>query len=407
MTESTFLLNGQRVRADVPARTSLGDFIRIEHGLTAVHLACEHGVCGACTVFIDGAPARSCIAFAAQVDGSDVRTLEGFAGDPLMDALRRAFNVEHGLQCGYCTPGMLVTARDIVTRLAVADERRIRTELAGNLCRCTGYVGIVKAIQRVMREISADERLRQTVPGRAPFERRIAAQSVGMHQQPVSSNVRPLDSTIRSSDPSLSEEMLRRLEAVSPIEVDFIVRQQPADTWRILSRTEQVASCLPGFEMLSLEGDRVSGRLHLAFGSIRAAFLVRGQIERNDELACGSVSGLGEDERSRTRAHGRLRYEVSAVEGDDFASRVAVSLRFVLQGPLAHFARGSLVREFTSRLVGAFAANLDALASGRDHRRGRASAVGIGAIARHMVVDRLARSWLGRVWRFLGKRLQG
>jgi carbon-monoxide dehydrogenase small subunit len=144
-------VNGQRVEAQVEPRTHLADFLREAQGLTGTNLGCEHGVCGACTLEIDGAPARSCITYAVACDGASVRTIEGFGEDPVMAQLREAFTAEHALQCGYCTPGMLVTARDIVTRLPDADETRIRKELAGNLCRCTGYMGIVAAIQRVLR----------------------------------------------------------------------------------------------------------------------------------------------------------------------------------------------------------------------------------------------------------------
>ena len=143
-------VNGRRVEAEVEPRTSLADFLREREGLTGTNLGCEHGVCGACTIEIDGAPARSCIAYAVACDGAEVRTIEGFTEDPVMEELRQAFTAEHALQCGYCTPGMLMTARDIVLRLPQADEARIRLELSGNLCRCTGYVGIVRAIQRVL-----------------------------------------------------------------------------------------------------------------------------------------------------------------------------------------------------------------------------------------------------------------
>src|SRR5688572_28243649 len=145
-------VNGRPAEADVAPRTSLADFLREHLMLTGTHLGCEHGVCGACTVEMNGAPARSCIAYAVACDGAEVRTIEGYGDDAVMAALREAFSAEHALQCGYCTPGMLVTARDIVLRLPDADEARIRKELAGNLCRCTGYVGIVRAIQRVLRE---------------------------------------------------------------------------------------------------------------------------------------------------------------------------------------------------------------------------------------------------------------
>jgi aerobic carbon-monoxide dehydrogenase small subunit len=143
-------VNGRTVSAHVEPRTQLADFVREDLLLTGTHVGCEHGVCGACTIEIDGAPARSCIAYAAACDGASVRTIEGFDDDAVMGELRVAFSAEHALQCGYCTPGMLVTARDIVLRLPDADEARIRRELAGNLCRCTGYVGIVRAIARVL-----------------------------------------------------------------------------------------------------------------------------------------------------------------------------------------------------------------------------------------------------------------
>ena len=151
MKPVTLTVNGKPVNAEVEPRTSLADYLREGEGLTGTNLGCEHGVCGACTIEIDGAPARSCITLAVACEGASVRTIEGFDGDPVMEQLRAAFTAEHALQCGYCTPGMLVTARDIVTRLPDADEARIRLELSGNLCRCTGYVGIVNAIQRVLK----------------------------------------------------------------------------------------------------------------------------------------------------------------------------------------------------------------------------------------------------------------
>jgi carbon-monoxide dehydrogenase small subunit len=150
MKTVTLTVNGKSVASAVEPRTHLADFLREQLLLTGTNLGCEHGVCGACTLWIDGAPARSCITYAVMCDGADVRTIEGFDDDPVMAELRAAFTAEHALQCGYCTPGMLATARDIVLRLPEADEARVREELSGNLCRCTGYVGIVRAILGVL-----------------------------------------------------------------------------------------------------------------------------------------------------------------------------------------------------------------------------------------------------------------
>jgi aerobic carbon-monoxide dehydrogenase small subunit len=148
----TLVVNGEPVQVEVEPREQLADVLRGHLLLTGTHIGCEHGVCGACTVEIDGAPARSCIAHAGSCDGASVRTIEGFEDDAVMAALRAAFSALHALQCGYCTPGMLVVARDVVLRLPDADEARVREELAGNLCRCTGYRGIVRAILRVLAE---------------------------------------------------------------------------------------------------------------------------------------------------------------------------------------------------------------------------------------------------------------
>jgi carbon-monoxide dehydrogenase small subunit len=150
MSKFELTLNGRKVRGDVEPRTHLADFVREQQSLTGTNIGCEQGVCGACTLMMDGVPTRSCIVFAVACDGAEIRTIEDFDNDPVMAELRDAFSAEHALQCGYCTPGMLATARDIVTRLPDADDARIRHELSGNLCRCTGYVGLVRAVRRVL-----------------------------------------------------------------------------------------------------------------------------------------------------------------------------------------------------------------------------------------------------------------
>jgi carbon-monoxide dehydrogenase small subunit len=152
MMELSLSVNSETVVAKVEPRTTLADFLREKQRLTGIHLGCEHGVCGACTILVDGEPARSCIIYAVSCDGADIQTIEGSNSDPVITALQEAFTAHHGLQCGYCTPAMLFTARDIVTRLPEADAERVRLELAGNICRCTGYAGIVRAIMAVLED---------------------------------------------------------------------------------------------------------------------------------------------------------------------------------------------------------------------------------------------------------------
>ncbi|MBV9138715.1 MAG: (2Fe-2S)-binding protein, partial [Hyphomicrobiales bacterium] len=155
MTAITLTVNGQSVNAEVTPRTHLADFLREHLLLTGTHIGCEHGICGACTVAIDGEIARSCITYAAACDGADIRTIEGYDDDALMGRLRKAFSEAHALQCGYCTPGMLIAARDLIRRKGGLSAAAIRTEMSGNLCRCTGYIGIVTAISKVMAERAA------------------------------------------------------------------------------------------------------------------------------------------------------------------------------------------------------------------------------------------------------------
>ena len=150
MKRIDLVVNGKPVSAQVDPRQHLADFLRENLLLTATHIGCEQGVCGACTLLLDGEPVRSCIVYAVACDGAAVQTLEGLERDEVIETLRAAMSRHHGLQCGYCTPGVLMTARDIVMRLPDADERRIREELSGNLCRCTGYVGIVNAVRDVL-----------------------------------------------------------------------------------------------------------------------------------------------------------------------------------------------------------------------------------------------------------------
>jgi len=149
-------VNGSEVADDLPPRLSLADFLRERRNLTGTHLGCEHGVCGACTVLVDGEPVRSCLTLVVACDERAVETIEGFGGDPVMAALRRTFHQNHALQCGFCTPAMLITARDLILRRRAGSEREIRDGLAGNICRCTGYTNIVTAIAEAAKEIGKE-----------------------------------------------------------------------------------------------------------------------------------------------------------------------------------------------------------------------------------------------------------
>jgi aerobic carbon-monoxide dehydrogenase small subunit len=142
-------VNGEAISARVEARKTLVDFLRDELSLTGTHVGCEHGVCGACTVLLDGAVIRGCLMLAVQCDGATVETIEGLSDSGAIADLQRAFQDRNALQCGYCTPGMLISANDLLAPGGVPSRDTIREHLAGNYCRCTGYQAIVDAIEAV------------------------------------------------------------------------------------------------------------------------------------------------------------------------------------------------------------------------------------------------------------------
>ena len=149
MHDIELTVNGERRHDRVDARVTLADFLRESCGLTGTHLGCEHGVCGACTVLVDGEAVRSCLLFAVQVDGVEVTTVEGIGGsDGSLSTVQEAFRAEHGLQCGFCTPGFVVSVTALLRDNPSPNDDEIRDALSGNLCRCTGYQGIVRAVQR-------------------------------------------------------------------------------------------------------------------------------------------------------------------------------------------------------------------------------------------------------------------
>ena len=147
-------VNGEQYDRTVEPRKTLADFLREDCALTGTHLGCEHGVCGACTVLLDGAAIRSCLMFAVQADGSDLTTIEGLADGSELGVVQEAFRQEHGLQCGFCTPGFVVSVHAFLAEHPSPTRDEIRDAMSGNLCRCTGYQGIIRAVERAADELA-------------------------------------------------------------------------------------------------------------------------------------------------------------------------------------------------------------------------------------------------------------
>ena len=156
--EITLTINGKRHAIRVEPRRTLVDAIREDCGQTGTHIGCEHGVCGACTVLVDGAPVRSCLMFAVQANGKEIRTVEGLAEGDELNALQRAFMENHGLQCGFCTPGFLMLAAGALQETPDMSDEEIKEVLSSNLCRCTGYQNIIKAVRLAAVEMRSEAR---------------------------------------------------------------------------------------------------------------------------------------------------------------------------------------------------------------------------------------------------------
>jgi carbon-monoxide dehydrogenase small subunit len=155
----TIEVNGKQRAAQVPARLSLVDWLRDELRLTGTHVGCEHGICGACSIMLDGDPVRSCLMFAVQADGHRITTVEGLAAaDGKLSVLQDSFCEAHGLQCGYCTPGMLISSQALLNQTPDPSEEQIRDAIGGNLCRCTGYKQIVDAVKLAAQRLAADKK---------------------------------------------------------------------------------------------------------------------------------------------------------------------------------------------------------------------------------------------------------
>ena len=357
MINVALTVNERTVEASAEPRTSLADFVREKLDLTGTHLGCEHGVCGACTLLLDGVPARSCITYAVACDGAAVTTIEGLDDDEITSELRAAFTREHALQCGYCTPGMLVSCRDLVLRLAHADEKLIRIGLSGNLCRCTGYVGIVRAVSSVIEQ----RRRRGVAPQHDGGRKTLGPAGSGRGQQ---SGIERSGRAQPMQDPRKAAELpIPDFTPSNHLEQHFEVAHPPDRVFAVLGDIAAVADCLPGVTLLAPPTpERVEGAIRVQIGPVAATFHGAARVERNSAEMSGRIVGMGMDQRSRSATRGEVRYHLVPLSGGK--TRVDLSLGYALTGILAQVGRSALVRDLASRLTADFASNLDRLLSG-------------------------------------------
>jgi carbon-monoxide dehydrogenase small subunit len=361
MTTIGLTVNGRTVNKSVDPRTHLADFLRDQLDLTGTHLGCEHGVCGACTLLLDDMPARSCITFAAACDGAHVTTIEGLDNDEIATELRAAFSREHALQCGYCTPGMLISARDLVLRLETSDERAIRVGMSGNLCRCTGYVGIVRAIRSVIDARRGHGIAPVTGAGRQKLGP--VGSGHGAHRQ--SAGVAGPKTTVTDEPPNDSAAtIVPDFVPDKNFDEHFTVAFPPDQVFDMFGDVTRVAACLPGAALTATPApDRAEGQISVKLGPISANFRGAVRIERDAATLSGRIIGIGNDQRSRSSTQGDIRYRLLPLD-DGASTRIELSIGYSLRGFLAQIAREGLVRDLAKRLTGEFARNLDLSLSG-------------------------------------------
>ena len=349
--EISVTVNGSVIQARVEPRTHLADFLRDDLLLTGTHLGCEQGVCGACTILVDGRPVRSCLTFASGCDGADIRTIEGLNNDPLMRQIQEAFSENHGLQCGYCTPGMLATAYDIVRRLPDIDDQQIRKELSGNLCRCTGYAGIVASIRQVLDSNPEDASVRP-----------ITRQNKKPNKLSETEKQSPPANTESSDLPESFDISPDEIEGVS-LDREIKLHLSSKKLWEIISDLPTVASCIPGMSLQNVGDDgTVTGKLTVAVGPIRASFTGKGYVNFDSSTRSGKLYGAGTDRLTRSKILAKLFFTINQLDAK--YSNLSLKVTYDLRGPLSQFGRKALVEEIADNLLRDITKSILAKASG-------------------------------------------
>ena len=330
-----------------------------------------------------------------QCEGAEIVTVEGLGTPDDQHPLQQAFSAHHALQCGFCTPGMLMTARDIITRLPDADEKRIRLELSGNLCRCTGYVGIVKAIQAAQAAAKTAGYTKPAANGRiGPVGSHAPATPQDFSQRPVSIAAKPA-----ASAPS---ENFDAIDWVAVEQQGVELRQSfavpfPRDqVWSFFADLDQVTRCMPGARLTRpVQSSRAEGEVNVKLGPIVSAFQGVLDVARDNSQFRGTVRGAGRDAKSPSSARAIITYAVQSSGAS--ASQVEVAVKFLLSGALAQFSRSGLVKDVADHLTHLFAQNLEARLSGRPVAAEAADTLDAAAIARLALWARIA-GFFRRFW---------
>ncbi|WP_290050900.1 xanthine dehydrogenase family Fe-S subunit [Amycolatopsis solani] len=343
LVEVRMTVNGTPAVLSLPARVTLADALRDHLGLTGTHVGCEHGVCGMCTVLVDGQAARACLLFAVQLDGSDVVTVEGLGRPDDLHPLQEAFGRNHALQCGFCTPGFLMSSYDLLSTKPEVTEEELPEELSGVICRCTGYRNILTAVNET-REAHPDgipapgNCAHRALVGRATGQ---AGGSTDGREAIESTEDTPrIDIVLPDGDPTIAVD----IETGIGVPVDAV--------WRVFDDISLLARCLPGAELTEdLGDDHYAGRARVSVGPIKLAFKGVAHVVEHDRAGqCLRVLAQGQDTGgAQTQADIVLRTEATAT-----GTAMRAEAKVYLTGRIAQFGR-ALAGDVSRRMFEQFA----------------------------------------------------
>jgi aerobic carbon-monoxide dehydrogenase small subunit len=353
VTEVPLTVNGTEVTLDVEPRLTLADALRGRLGLTGTHLGCEHGVCGACTVLLDGRAVRSCLTLAVQARDAEVTTIEALGSPGNLHPLQEAFKRHHGLQCGFCTPGFLMSAYELLGDGdgGELDERRVRAELSGVLCRCTGYRGVVEAVREVAEEH----------PNGLPAPRKLGAPLTLVHGPPPAPA--PLEPAEDEVDVAAFDLSPPQGEPNAEVEVATEIGHPPEEAWELLRDLPRAARCLPGVDLTDDLGDDTwGGQAALHVGPLRFRFKGAARVlERDDETRRLRAVAAGQDV-SGGGVRADLEFEARPADG---GSEITARARLHLSGRAAQFGR-SVVGDVSRQLFADFGRCVESTLAGEE-----------------------------------------
>jgi aerobic-type carbon monoxide dehydrogenase small subunit (CoxS/CutS family)/carbon monoxide dehydrogenase subunit G len=346
----TLTVNGRATTLAVAPRTTLSDVLRDRLGLTGTHVGCEHGVCGMCTVLVDGEAARACLLFAVQCEGAEITTVEGLGSAGDQHPLQAAFSHHHALQCGFCTPGMLMSGYDLLAG-GTYDEDTLAEDMSGVLCRCTGYRGILAAVADVAA----------ACPDGVPAPRAaVPAALVGRASGSGSSTVSGPDADAPEADAAPVEITIPSGPPTVTVEVESTLASGVDDVWAVLADFGRLAACLPGAEMTAdLGDDRYRGAAKVALGPVSLAFDgVAHVVEHDPDTHVMRVLAQGAD-RGGSSTQAVIRLAAEALPDGGTTLRAGADVH--LSGRIAQFGR-ALAGDVSRRLFEQFAAAVDTAA---------------------------------------------